>query len=159
MSEQWRLVFLGCGNMAEAIARGVIAAGLLPADWIAASEVRADRRDYLQSKVGIRNGYWDFSREHILESVDESLAALRTDHLDVLLLHRPDTLMEPDEIAHAFDELRVDPAGRDCLDIGASTGGFTDVLLQRGAARVIAVDVGYGQLHDRLRRDDRVTVL
>ncbi|HWD63284.1 MAG TPA: aldo/keto reductase [Humibacter sp.] len=60
---------------------------------------------YLQSKVGIRNGYWDFSKEHILESVDESLKALRTDYLDVLLLHRPDTLMEPDEIADAFSTL------------------------------------------------------
>src|SRR5947207_6299146 len=54
MSEQWRLVFLGGGNMAEAIARGVIAAGLLAADRIAASEVRADRRAYLERKVGIR---------------------------------------------------------------------------------------------------------
>jgi 23S rRNA (cytidine1920-2'-O)/16S rRNA (cytidine1409-2'-O)-methyltransferase len=64
-----------------------------------------------------------------------------------------------EKLAHALDELGVDPSGRDCLDIGASTGGFTDVLLQRGAARVIALDVGYGQLHDRLRRDSRVTVL
>jgi len=53
----------------------------------------------------------------------------------------------------------VDVAGLDCLDVGASTGGFSDVLLQRGAARVIALDVGYGQLHDRVRRDPRVTVL
>jgi predicted oxidoreductase len=61
----------------------------------------------IQSKVGIRNGFWDFSKEHILESVDESLAALRTDYLDVILLHRPDTLMEPDEIAEAFDALET----------------------------------------------------
>ena len=54
MSEQWRLVFLGGGQMAEAIARGVIAAGLLTPDQIAASEIRADRRDYLESKVGIK---------------------------------------------------------------------------------------------------------
>ncbi len=59
----------------------------------------------LQSKVGIRNGFWDFSTEHILESVDASLAALRTDYLDVLLLHRPDALVEPDEVAAAFDAL------------------------------------------------------
>jgi 23S rRNA (cytidine1920-2'-O)/16S rRNA (cytidine1409-2'-O)-methyltransferase len=64
-----------------------------------------------------------------------------------------------EKLAHALDELGVDPSGRDCLDIGASTGGFTDVLLQRGAARVIALDVGRGQLHPRLRDDPRVTVL
>jgi 23S rRNA (cytidine1920-2'-O)/16S rRNA (cytidine1409-2'-O)-methyltransferase len=64
-----------------------------------------------------------------------------------------------EKLAHALDELGVDPAGRDALDVGASTGGFTDVLLQRGAARVIALDVGYGQLHPRLRADPRVTVL
>jgi 23S rRNA (cytidine1920-2'-O)/16S rRNA (cytidine1409-2'-O)-methyltransferase len=63
------------------------------------------------------------------------------------------------KLAHALDALGVDPAGRDCLDVGASTGGFTDVLLQRGAARVAAVDVGYGQLHERLRGDLRVAVL
>jgi 23S rRNA (cytidine1920-2'-O)/16S rRNA (cytidine1409-2'-O)-methyltransferase len=64
-----------------------------------------------------------------------------------------------EKLAHALDALGVDPAGRDCLDVGASTGGFTDVLLQGGAARVIAVDVGYGQLHERLRADPRVVVL
>jgi 23S rRNA (cytidine1920-2'-O)/16S rRNA (cytidine1409-2'-O)-methyltransferase len=64
-----------------------------------------------------------------------------------------------EKLAHALDELGIDPAGLDCLDIGASTGGFTDVLLQRGAARVIALDVGRGQLHLRLRGDPRVTVL
>lgn len=61
----------------------------------------------LQSKVGIRDGFFDFSTEHILESVDESLRALRTDHLDVLLLHRPDALVEPDEVAAAFDSLHT----------------------------------------------------
>ena len=64
-----------------------------------------------------------------------------------------------EKLAHALDAFGVDPAGRDCLDIGASTGGFTDCLLQRGASRVIALDVGHGQLHPRLRADGRVTVL
>ncbi|CAN5892811.1 hemolysin [soil metagenome] len=62
------------------------------------------------------------------------------------------------KLAGALDELGVDPAGRRCLDAGASTGGFTDVLLTRGAAHVVAVDVGYGQLAWRLASDERVTV-
>jgi len=64
-----------------------------------------------------------------------------------------------EKLAHALDALGLDPVGLDCLDVGASTGGFTDCLLQRGAARVIALDVGHGQLHPRLRADPRVTVL
>ena len=64
-----------------------------------------------------------------------------------------------EKLAHALDHLGVDPGGKDCLDLGASTGGFTDCLLQRGAARVVAVDVGYGQLHPRIRADGRVIVL
>ena len=63
------------------------------------------------------------------------------------------------KLANALDAFGVDVAGLDCLDLGASTGGFTDVLLQRGAARVVALDVGYGQLHPKLRGDPRVTVL
>jgi 23S rRNA (cytidine1920-2'-O)/16S rRNA (cytidine1409-2'-O)-methyltransferase len=59
----------------------------------------------------------------------------------------------------ALERFGVDPAGADCLDAGASTGGFTDCLLQRGAARVVAVDVGYGQFAWSLRGDPRVTVL
>ena len=59
----------------------------------------------VQSKCGIRPGFFDFSKEHILASVNQSLKNLKTDYLDVLLLHRPDTLMEPEEVADAFDEL------------------------------------------------------
>lgn len=63
------------------------------------------------------------------------------------------------KLAHALDTFRLNPAGLVALDVGASTGGFTDVLLQRGAAHVYAVDVGYGLLAYRLRSDPRVTVL
>lgn len=59
----------------------------------------------LQSKCGIRKGMFDFSREHILEAVDGSLRRLKTEYLDVLLLHRPDALVEPEEVAEAFDRL------------------------------------------------------
>lgn len=62
------------------------------------------------------------------------------------------------KLAHALDRFGVSPAGRRCLDVGSSTGGFTDCLLQRGAAAVVAVDVGEGQLDWRLRNDPRVTV-
>jgi 23S rRNA (cytidine1920-2'-O)/16S rRNA (cytidine1409-2'-O)-methyltransferase len=58
----------------------------------------------------------------------------------------------------ALDAFKLSPDGRTCVDLGASTGGFTDVLLQRGARKVHAVDVGYGQLHPRLRADNRVVV-
>ncbi|HEV8267437.1 MAG TPA: TlyA family RNA methyltransferase, partial [Thermoanaerobaculia bacterium] len=77
------------------------------------------------------------------------------------------TLSEPEhpwvsrggvKLAAGLDAFQVDPEGKVCLDVGASTGGFTDVLLSRGASRVYAVDVGYGQLHARLRSDPRVAL-
>jgi len=68
----------------------------------------ADRESVIiQSKVGIRPGSFDFSKEHILKTVDGSLKALNTEYLDILLLHRPDTLVEPEEVAAAFDELQA----------------------------------------------------
>jgi 23S rRNA (cytidine1920-2'-O)/16S rRNA (cytidine1409-2'-O)-methyltransferase len=91
--------------------------------------------------------------------------------------HKPSTLVAPaeavelvdppprfvsrggDKLEAALDRFGLDVAGRDCLDAGSSTGGFTDCLLQRGAAHVVSVDVGYGQLAWSLRSDDRVSVL
>ena len=64
-----------------------------------------------------------------------------------------------DKLANVLETLGIGVEGEDCLDVGASTGGFTDCLLQAGAARVCALDVGYGQLHPRLREDPRVIVL
>jgi len=64
-----------------------------------------------------------------------------------------------EKLVHALEQFGVDPSGRICVDVGASTGGFTDCLLQRGAARIYAVDVGTGQLDARLRRDPRVVVM
>src|SRR5205807_6083275 len=63
------------------------------------------------------------------------------------------------KLAPALERFGVDPSGRICADIGASTGGFTDVLLRRGAAKVYAIDVGRGLLHWRLRQDARVVVI
>jgi 23S rRNA (cytidine1920-2'-O)/16S rRNA (cytidine1409-2'-O)-methyltransferase len=63
------------------------------------------------------------------------------------------------KLAHALDTFQIEVRGRECLDIGASTGGFTDVMLQRGAARVVALDVGHGQLDWKLRNDPRVLVI
>ena len=64
-----------------------------------------------------------------------------------------------EKLDHALNEFAINPAGLVCADFGASTGGFTDCLLQRDAARVYGIDVGYGQLHERIRRDQRVVVM
>ncbi|MBW3659072.1 MAG: TlyA family RNA methyltransferase [Actinobacteria bacterium] len=63
-----------------------------------------------------------------------------------------------EKLAHALARFGIDPRGRRCLDAGVSTGGFTDCLLQQGAASVVAYDVGYGQVHERIRTDPRVEV-
>ena len=83
------------------------------------------------------------------------------DHADVVLIapDHPYVGRGGLKLAHALDTFQIAVAGRDCLDIGASTGGFTDVMLRRGAARIVALDVGHGQLDWTLRNDPRVVVL
>ncbi|WP_394436891.1 aldo/keto reductase [Streptomyces sp. SGAir0957] len=93
----------------------------------------AERESILiQSKVGIRPGFFDFSKEHIVRTVEESLAALRTDYLDVLLLHRPDTLVEPEEVAAAFDALHA--AGK-VVNFGVSNHTPGQIELLKTAVR------------------------
>ncbi len=83
----------GGGKCEEVFAKSIARLGINRQDLV------------LQSKCGIRKGFFDFSKEHILESVDGILKRLETDYIDVLLLHRPDTLIEPEEVAEAFDQL------------------------------------------------------
>jgi len=71
------------------------------------SESISRSKIYLQTKCGIRDGYFDFSKEHIIEAVEGSLTRLQTDYVDVLLLHRPDVLVEPEEVAEAFSILHA----------------------------------------------------
>ena len=80
---------------------------------------------------------------------------------DELIIERPPPYVSRGglKLENALNALAIDVTGRSCLDVGASTGGFTDCLLQRGAERVVAVDVGYGLLDGRLREDERVTVI
>jgi 23S rRNA (cytidine1920-2'-O)/16S rRNA (cytidine1409-2'-O)-methyltransferase len=93
------------------------------------------------------------------ERVDKA-SALITEESEVELRGRsPYVSRGGEKLAHALDHFGITVTGRICLDIGASTGGFTDCLLQRGAARVYAVDVGTGQLDAKLRRDPRVVAM
>jgi len=83
-----------------------------------------------------------------------------TDDVSVELAERPQFVSRGGQkLENALEAFSFDPAGRQCLDAGASTGGFTDCLLQRGAQHVLALDVAYGELHWRLRNDPRVTVM
>jgi predicted oxidoreductase len=81
----------------------------------------------IQTKVGIREGSFDFSKEHILEAVDGSLKALKLDYLDVVLLHRPDTLVEPEEVAAAFDTLEKSGKVRN-FGVSNQTPGQVELL-------------------------------
>lgn len=92
--------------------------------------------------------------------VDKSATLILPD-ADLVLMGRgsPYVGRGGDKLAAALDHFQVDPSGRVCFDVGCSTGGFTDCLLQRGATRVYAVDVGYGQFDWRLRQDPRVVLM
>jgi predicted oxidoreductase len=103
----------------------------------------------LQSKVGIRQGFYDFSREHILASVEASLTALRTDRLDALLLHRPDALVEPEEVAAAFDELHGAGKVRH-FGVSNHTPGQLEVLKQHVRQPLIANQVQFSIAHSQL---------
>lgn len=97
-----------------------------------------------------------FSKERRIEKSGELL--LEESPLEIRGVALPYVSRGGLKLAAALDEFQLDPKGVHAVDVGASTGGFTDVLLQRGAARVWAVDVGYGQLHNKLRSDSRVEV-
>jgi 23S rRNA (cytidine1920-2'-O)/16S rRNA (cytidine1409-2'-O)-methyltransferase len=98
-----------------------------------------------------------FAGERRVDKPGEALSADAA--LDLRGLDHPWVSRGGVKLAHGLDHFGLDPAGRVALDVGASTGGFTDVLLHRGAKRVYAVDVGYGQLAWSLRNDPRVVVL
>ena len=99
----------------------------------------------LQTKCGIRDGYYDFSREHILASVENSAKRMNTDYLDILLLHRPDTLMEPDEVYEAFDILQSEGKVR---AFGVSNFSPSQIEMLRSAGiRVFANQVQLSLLH------------
>lgn len=100
----------------------------------------------IQSKVGIRDGYFDFSKEHILRTVDESLAALNTEYLDLLLLHRPDTLVEPEEVAEAFDALQREGKVRN-FGVSNHTPGQIELLKSAVTVPLVANQVQLSITH------------
>ncbi|MFP3545252.1 aldo/keto reductase [Rhizobium sp. SIMBA_035] len=113
-----------------------------------ALRLTADERDkiVIQSKCGIRPGYFDFSKEHILASVDRSLKALRSDYLDVLLLHRPDALVEPEEVAEAFDNLHASGKVRH-FGVSNHTPGQIDLLKTAVTQPIIANQIQLSVAH------------
>ena len=105
-----------------------------------AAHLTDDKREkmVIQSKCGICNGYFDFSKEHIINAVDGILKRLNTDYLDVLLLHRPDTLMEPEEVAEAFSLLSE--SGK-VLNFGVSNQNPTQIaLLQKFVKQKLVIN-------------------
>lgn len=103
----------------------------------------------IQTKTGIRKGFFDFSKEHILASVDGSLKALNTDYIDVLLLHRPDTLVEPEEVAEAFDALEASGKVRH-FGVSNQTPGQIDLLKTALKQKLVANQVQLSITHANL---------
>ena len=119
---------------------------------VAMKDLGIDRKDYvLQTKCGIRrdcdvNGAWfDFSAEHIIRSVEGSLKRLNTEYIDVYLLHRPDTLVQPEEVAEAFEKLRVDGKVRAFGVSNASAGQMA--LLQKFGVQIAANQMQFSLMH------------
>ncbi len=121
----------------ELVRRGLVSSRMEAQQAIAQGRVTVDGAPALKSNTQIHEGQ------------------------SLVLLHRPRSFASRggDKLASALDRFEIEVEGLHCLDAGASTGGFTDCLLQRGARSVVAVDVGYGQLAEVLRRDPRVVVL
>ena len=109
---------------------------------VAIKDLGVKREDIvLQSKCGICSGYYDFSKEHIIESVEGSLRRLNTEYLDVLLLHRPDALMETEEVCEAFDKLQSE--GKICA-VGVSNFSPSQIkLLTAAGVNVVANQVQF----------------
>lgn len=104
---------------------------------------------FIQTKTGIGKGFFDFSREHILKSVDGSLKALKTDYIDVLLLHRPDTLVEPEEVAAAFDALEAAGKVRH-FGVSNQTPGQVELLKTAVKQKLVANQVQLSITHANL---------
>ena len=134
-----------------------------PAARTPAGKVRLDQRLVDLGLEATRSR----ARAHILAGqvklgdrvLDKPGLLIAADAVPALRARSPYVSRGGEKLAAALDALELEPAGLRCLDAGASTGGFTDCLLQRGAASVLALDVGYGQLAARLREDARVRVL
>ncbi len=103
----------------------------------------------IQSKCGIRKGFFDFSKEHILSSVDGSLKRLQTDHLDLLLLHRPDTLMEPEEVAQAFETLHASGKVR-FFGVSNENPAQMELLQKFVSQKLIVNQLQFGPAHTSL---------